>query len=166
MKKSIFFSSLPVAVLLLISCNDTPKEANETASVGIETTKPDLAQIRSEIQEVEKAWAAAQNNKDLPALMALYADDAISMPDGEPSLNGKAAIQAKQEKDFAAPRNYATIAFETQDIYSDGNTVTEVGTSISKDADGKVVRTGKYMAVYEKRDGKYLCIREIYNEDK
>jgi ketosteroid isomerase-like protein len=43
--------------------------------------------------------------------------------------------------------------------------VTEIGTAISKDASGKVIRTGKYMAVWEKRDGKYICIRDIYNSD-
>jgi len=33
------------------------------------------------------------------------------------------------------------------------------------DAAGKVTATGKYMAVWEKRDGKWLCIRDIGNED-
>ncbi len=35
----------------------------------------------------------------------------------------------------------------------------------TKDASGKVIRTGKYMAIWEKRDGKYICIRDIYNDD-
>jgi ketosteroid isomerase-like protein len=105
------------------------------------------------------------NKKDVNALMAMYADDAVSMQDGSPTLSGKAAIQAQQEKDFAAPPKYASVAFETLDVYGDGNVVTEVGKSMNKDAAGKVVNTGKYIAVFEKRDGKYLCIREIYNSD-
>ena len=114
---------------------------------------------------IENAWAAAQNAKDINALMAMYADDAVSMPDGEPMLTGKAAIKKKQEADFAKPSKYASIAFETMDVYAQGDVVTEVGKTMYKDAAGKTAGAGKYMAVYEKRDGKYLCIREIYNQD-
>ena len=28
------------------------------------------------------------------------------------------------------------------------------------------VTTGKYVSVFEKRDGKYICIRDIYNSDQ
>ena len=50
-------------------------------------------------------------------------------------------------------------------VFGDENTVTEVGKMTRKDASGKVVSTGKYMAVWEKRDGKYLCVRDIGNSD-
>ena len=33
------------------------------------------------------------------------------------------------------------------------------------DATGKVTYTGKYMAIWEKRDGKYICLRDISNDD-
>jgi len=40
------------------------------------------------------------------------------------------------------------------------------GVSISwKDASGKEISTGKYMAVWEKRNGKYICVRDISNND-
>ena len=80
-------------------------------------------------------------------------------------LTGKDAIRKKQEADFAKPSGYASIAFETMDVYAQGNVATEVGRAIYKDAAGKTTGGGKYIAVYEKRDGKYLCIREIYNKD-
>ena len=114
---------------------------------------------------MENAWAAAQNAKDINALMAMYADNAVSMPDGEPMLNGKAAIQKKQEMDFAAPANFSSITFETLDVYAQGDVATEVGKTMYKDAAGKVTGSGKYIAVFEKQNGKYLCIREIYNKD-
>ena len=115
---------------------------------------------------MENAWAAALNAKDLNSLMAMYADDAVVMPNNAPTVAGKAAIQKHQEQEFATMTAGNTISFETKDVFGDGNVVTEVGTTTVKDASGKVTRTGKYMAVYEKRDGKYLCIREIYNNDK
>ena len=60
----------------------------------------------------------------------------------------------------------ATVSFETMDVYGDGNVITEVGKTTTKDAAGKVVSSGKYVGVFEKRDGKYVCIRDINNEDQ
>jgi uncharacterized protein (TIGR02246 family) len=165
MKRTILSAICAATVLLVSSCNNEAKQTTPQAVATTETAKPDLAQIRTEIQAIENEWAAAQNAKDINKLMALYADDAVSMPDGAPTLSGKAAIRAQQEKDFAGAPTYASIAFETQDVYGDGNVVTEVGKTIYKDANGKAIRNGKYMAVFEKRNGKYLCIREIYNKD-
>lgn len=36
--------------------------------------------------------------KDFTALMAMYADDAVSMPDDSPILSGKAAIEERLKK--------------------------------------------------------------------
>jgi len=124
-----------------------------------------MTQVKADVQAMETVWAAAQNAKDMEALMAMYADDAISMPDGAPMLKGKAAIRAHQEKEFAASKEAMISEYTTLDVYGDGDIVTEVGTGITKDATGKIVREGKYMAVFQKMDGKYLCIREIYNND-
>ena len=165
MKKTILLVAYASSVLLFASCKEAEKKETPTAVTVTEPAKPDLAQIRAEIVAIENAWAAAQNAKDINALMAMYADDAVSMPDGEPMISGKAAIQKKQEADFAKPSMYASIAFETMDVYAQGNVATEVGKTMYKDAAGKTTGSGKYIAVYEKRDGKYLCIREIYNKD-
>ncbi len=51
------------------------------------------------------------------------------------------------------------------DVFGSENQVTEVGKSTIKDATGKVTYTGKYMAIWEKRDGKYVCVRDIFNDD-
>ena len=166
MKKTILLVTYVSCVLLFTSCQEAEKKETPAQTTTVaEPTKPDMAQIRSEIVAIETAWAAAQNAKDVKGLMAMYADDAVSMPDGEPMVSGKAAIQKKQEADFAKPSTYASVAFETLDVYAQANVVTEVGKTMYKDAAGKTTGGGKYMAVYEKRDGKYLCIREIYNKD-
>ena len=165
MKKTILLVMYVSCVLLFVSCQEAEKKETPAAATVTEPAKPDLTQIRAEIVAVENAWAAAQNAKDINALMAMYADDAVSMPDGEPMLTGKAAIQKKQAADFAKPAKFASIAFETIDVYAQGNVVTEVGKTMYKDATGKTTGGGKYFAVFEKRDGKYLCIREIYNQD-
>ena len=55
--------------------------------------------------------------------------------------------------------------FESNKVFSEGNLVVETGKSTITSADGKVL-TGKYMILFEKRDGKYVCLREIYNNDQ
>lgn len=52
------------------------------------------------------------------------------------------------------------------DAFGCDNYVTEVGKTIRKDSTGKTTYTGKYMALWEKRDGKWICIRDIGNYDK
>ncbi len=168
MKANHFVTILSTCIFLFTACQqpaEQPPAATTEPGVAPAPAKPDMAQIKSEIQAAENAWAAALNARDLNALMALYTDDAVSMADKAPMLVGKAAIQTAQEAEFKTMTAGKTFAFEAMDVYGDGDVVTETGKSIYKDAAGKVTGTGKYMAVWQKRDGKYLCLREIYNSD-
>jgi uncharacterized protein (TIGR02246 family) len=153
MRFNLIFTLSAACLLTFTAC----RQAAETPA--------DLAQIKTEIQALENAWAAALNTQDLDALMAMYADDAVSMPDNAPILVGKDAIRKQQEQEFAGTPAGRTYSFEVLDVYGDGNTVTETGKSTYKDAAGKVTGTGKYMVVWKKQGDKYLCIREIYNGD-
>lgn len=165
MIKTTILTSCFAVFILLSGCNDSAKKDDASSEMNkTETTKNDMSQVRADIQAIENQWADALNKKDINALIGLYADDATSMQDGGPTLRGKAAIHEQQEKDFARPDRYASISFQTEDVFGSAVEVTEVGTSTEKDAAGKV-STGKYMAVFKKVDGKYLCIREIYNKD-
>ncbi len=124
-----------------------------------------MAAIKTEIQTLENQYAAAYNARDLKAITALYTDDVVSMVDDAPMLMGKAAIQKDYEATFLKNPPGVAISFDIVDVFGDGNTVTEVGKTIRKDAAGKVISTGKYMAIWEKHDGKYLCVRDISNDD-
>ena len=150
------------------------KPATDTASKAAEVTKeavkempakPDMAKVKAEIQALETAWAAADNARNAAAISAFYADDAISMSNNNPMLVGKAAILKDIEASLAKRQKGATVSYDIMDVFGDDNTVTEVGKTTSKDAAGKVFYTGKYMAVWEKRNGKYTCVRDINNDD-
>jgi ketosteroid isomerase-like protein len=160
---SLLLSFLALSILCT-SCDGTAKN-EEAAMVKSESTEADMSAVKTEIQSLENAWADAMMKKDVNALVALYSDDAVSMQDGAPTLTGKAAIQAQIEKDFAAPPRFASIAFQTLNVYGRPDEVTEVGTSVEKDESGKVLRSGKYMVVFKKMDGKYKAVSEIYNKD-
>ncbi|MBA4409178.1 MAG: nuclear transport factor 2 family protein [Bacteroidota bacterium] len=129
------------------------------------TAKSDLAKIKAEIQALENSWAAADNARNSDAVAAFYADDAVSLANNKPMVVGKAAIKKDIEANMAKRAKGSTVSYDILDVFGNENTVTEVGKSTVKDEAGKVTSTGKYMAVWEKRNGKYVCIRDIYNED-
>jgi uncharacterized protein (TIGR02246 family) len=170
MKNNNFFSLTAIAFALFfftVACNaptnDAATKAAETAKTVV--TQPDMAKIKAEIKAIEDAWAAASNAKDVATVLGFYADDAISMNDDKPMQVGKAAIQKGIEAEMARHKENEKVAFETLDLYGDENRVTEVGKSTVTDSKGKVTYTGKYMAVWEKRNGKWLTIRDISNDD-
>jgi len=154
--------------LFTIGCNSQPdkkteKELAVTAEPAV--AKSDMASIKADIQALESAWAEADNARDTNAILAYYSDDAISLSNNAPMTKGKAAIKKDIEEGLAKKAEGETVAYKTLEVFGDGNIVTEIGTAESMDASGKVIRTGKYMAIWEKRDGKYICIRDIYNSD-
>jgi len=124
----------------------------------------DMDALRAELQGMEDAYAKAQSAKDADGVVAYYADDAHSLPPNAPALVGKAAILADTKADMAEDDSGGTTRFEVVDVFAQGNLAVEVGKSITTNADGSE-STGKYISVFEKRDGKWLCIRDIYSED-
>ncbi len=153
--------------LFVIGCNapDDDKSAKTTEAAQTDIAKPDLPKLKADIQALENSWAEADNARDTNALAAFYADDAVSLVNNKPMLVGKAAIQQDIAASIAKRAKGATIAYDIIDVFGDENTVTEVGKTTKKDASGKVTYTGKYMAVWEKRNGKYICVRDISNDD-
>ncbi|MEP7376454.1 MAG: DUF4440 domain-containing protein [Chitinophagaceae bacterium] len=154
-----------------IGCNDKATDKTEATNKATDApapvaVKPDLATMKADIQALESAWATADNARDTNAVAAFYAKDAISLVSNKPMLVGKAAIQQDIANTLGKKRvKGSTVSYDVMDVFGDGNIVTEVGKTTIKDASGKVTYTGKYMAVWEKRDGKYICVRDIGNDD-
>jgi uncharacterized protein (TIGR02246 family) len=153
---SFLFAAFTAITLLTASC----KQATQ------EPVKPDLAQIRTEIQAMEDAYAAGLKAKDANAVIAYYADDAVSMVNNAPIAVGRDALLKMAQDDIARDTTNTTVSFETVDIFAAGDLVVETGKATYKDADGNVKKSGKYMTLFEKRNGKYLAIRDIYNDDQ
>lgn len=147
--------------VLMIGCNTSETKTTEAEAPAA----PDMNKVKTEIQTLETAWAAAENAGDSKALAAFYTEDAVSMQRDKPMIVGREAIQKDIEAGEATRDKSMTMTYTVLDVFGDENTVTEVGTAIRKDSTGKVAYTGKYMAFWVKRDGKYLCIRDISNSD-
>jgi len=159
MLKKVILLFVVVGFVSLNSC----KEVEEDEIKIVETVMPDLAAIKADVISFESKWAAAINAKDVDAVMSMWADDAMSMPEGSATLVGKEAIKARYIEEFASATG--TISFETLEVYAQGDYVTEIGKTVEKDADGKVNYEGKYMAVLQKAGDSYLCVRDIWNNN-
>ncbi|MBK9256086.1 MAG: DUF4440 domain-containing protein [Saprospiraceae bacterium] len=152
-----FLTVIAIGILTFTSCKQAP--------VGEAATAPDMDAIKTEIQAMEDAYATAYSAGDANAVVAYYADDAVSMPANEPSSVGKAAISASIQKSIDERKSPITQTYEVVDLYAEGDLLVETGKSTTKDSTGTVISTGKYMSVFKKVDGKYICIRDISNSD-
>jgi len=86
MKNNLFVSIC--ALILISACQPAAEPA------------ADMEKVKIEIQNLENAWADAMNERDVDALMTLYADDAVAMGEDYPSISGKEAIRKKNRKRF------------------------------------------------------------------
>jgi len=145
---------LSCALSLLIAC--TPKK--------VETITVDKEQIKKEIQEKENQFAEIYNTGELKRI-GYYADDATTFYQNKAPLVGKAAIIEFLKSDLAG--NTDRISFTTNEVFpsSDGNQVVEIGYYKVVDSTNTPINTGNYMVMFEKRDGKYVSVREMSASD-
>ena len=121
--------------------------------------------VKAQIQAMENAFAVASNAKNVDGVAVYYAADAESLADHEPTRVGMDAIKAGIARDMAMDSTGSTVSFATTGVWAAGNYATETGTITNKDKAGNVVKTGKYMTLFELKDGKYIAIRDMWNDD-
>ena len=157
MKKNIFKGGLLTSTLvLMISCNSK----QETST----TTTIDKEQIKKEIQAKEDAFAEIYNTGELKNI-GYYADDATTFFQNRPPLVGREAIVEFYKSAITSTSN--RISFTSKDIFisNDGNQVVEIGYFKVVDSTNTPINSGNYMSLFEKRDGKYVCVRDMSASD-
>lgn len=121
----------------------------------------DLGKIKTEIQAMEDAYATAEQAKDAAGVAAYYAEDAVSYNRNEEPTRGKAAIQERIAKRIASDTTGNKSTYAVVDLYAEGNQVVEIGSFTQTNPAGAVSDKGFYMSYFEKRDGKYQCVRDM-----
>lgn len=149
-KKTLFAGILT----LIIACNSKKEEP----------VVVDKAQIKKDIQAKENEFAATYNAGILKDI-GYYADDAVSYYQNAAPLVGKAAIVDFLVSDISSNTN--KISFTTGDVFvsDDGKQVLETGVFQVKDSTDAVINKGNYMSFFEKRNGKYVCVRDMSASD-
>jgi len=141
-------------VLLATACNS--KKAEPVAPVI------DKEQIKKEIQAIEDKFSEIYTHRNADSL-TYYADDAVSYFVGQEPLVGKAAIYqfiAEELKDFPEGSKIINTTLEVY-IFEDGNNVGEIGEYKRVDSTGMVLQSGHYFSFFAKRNGKYVCTRDM-----
>ena len=143
-------------ISLIIACN--------TEKTGPEEVMIDKEQIKKEIQAKEDEYAAVYNAGELKKI-GYYADDAISYAQNQAPKVGREAIieYLKVDAEFRTDK----ISFKTNEVFvsNDGNLVVEIGYYQVVDSTNTDINSGNYMCLFEKRDGKYYCVREMSASD-
>jgi ketosteroid isomerase-like protein len=151
----VLFSCL---VSLLIACS--PKQEKPTALVV------DTLQVKKEIQAKEDEFAATYNAREVKNI-GYYADDATSFSQNKPPLVGKQAIVDYLIANMGSISKSNKISFTTNEIYisNEGNQVLEIGYYKVVDSANVAVNSGNYMSLFVKRDGRYVCLRDMSTSD-
>jgi ketosteroid isomerase-like protein len=150
--------SLLCLMSLLFACNTKETEPN--------TTVIDKEEIKKEIQAKENEFAETYNS-GIAKSIGYYADDAISFSQNRAPLVGKAAIVEYLFTGLKPADKSNKISFTTNEVFvsNDGNQVVEIGYYKVVDSTNTPVNTGNYMVLFEKRNGKYVCVREMSASD-
>ena len=158
MKKEIIIGVLSSGIMsLMISCNSKTEHSS--------TTVVDKEQIKKEIQAKEDEFAATYNAREIKDI-GYYADDARTFFQHMPALIGKEAIVEFLKSDLMSGSSNK-ISFKTDEVFvsNDGNMVVEVGYFKVVDSTNTTVNKGNYMSLFEKRNGKYVCVRDMSASD-
>jgi ketosteroid isomerase-like protein len=158
MKNEIRKKALLAGIIVLIyGCNSIKEKE---PGIGVVANE----QIKKEIQAKENEYAATYNAGELKSI-GYYADDATSFYQNRAPLVGKAAIIEFLRSDLASNSN--KITFKTNEVFvsNDGMQIVEIGYFKVVDAGNAIINSGNYMSMFEKRNGKYVCVRDMSASD-
>ena len=155
-KQSILLLSFS---FVIIACNS---ERSETVAPPV----IDKEQIKKEIQDKENEFASIYNSGELRNI-GYYTDDATVFAQNKAPLVGKTAIIDYLKTGIDSSSKGNTISFTTNEVFvsNDGNQVVEIGYYKLVDSANVDINSGNYMILFEKRDGKYVCVREMSASD-
>lgn len=143
-----------------IACN---KKNEEIAAAPI----VDKQKIKMEIQAIENTFAEHYNSRNTDSI-SYYADDAKSFFIGRGPISGKEAILDYLMNDIKAISSGIKFSFTTNEVFvsNDGQMVSELGAYTLTDSTNTKVDGGNYFSLFEKRNGKYVSVRDMAASDQ
>ena len=156
--KNMFVKGIVLGCLFLLmaSCNTN---GEKSMSVLI-----DKEQIKKDIQARENQFAEIYNSGEIKKI-GYYADDAVTFYQNMTPLRSKEERIEFFEMDVSTNSN--KISFTTIEVFpsKDGVQVLEIGYYTVVDSTNTAINTGNYMSLFEKRDGQYVCLRDMSASD-
>jgi ketosteroid isomerase-like protein len=142
---------LAITTLAFLACKDKAEQKKSF----------DLEKVRVEIQAKEDAFAAAEKAKDAKGVVAYYSEDAISYSRNEEPTVGRATIEAAIAKRMLKDSSGNYNVYKVVDLYGNEDMLVEIGSWAIMSPAGVEQDKGYYMSYFEKRDGKYVCVRDM-----
>jgi uncharacterized protein (TIGR02246 family) len=126
---------------------------------------PALAQSKAAIQKLEDQWGAAFNKGDAAAVATMYTDDAHVLPAGAPMVKGTSDIQGFWTQAMQQLGDVKCTAIDVKPLGR--KAAREIGTCTFK-TKGATPQDGvlKYAVVWQKDDGQWKLLTDIWNMDK
>ncbi|HTT00997.1 MAG TPA: nuclear transport factor 2 family protein [Steroidobacteraceae bacterium] len=149
-----------LSVVLIASCAVLSACTQSTAP---DTTAADETAIRAS----GNSWYKAFNSGDMDALASLYTDDAVVQAPNAPAARGSAAIRdffTKQRADMQGA-GLTVVEGARSDVGLAGDLAWQGDTYTVTDKSGATVESGKTLAVFQRKDGKWLMVRDTWNSD-
>lgn len=157
-----------IAALLLSGC--APTEEKTAATKASDAQAAAIAD-KAAVDKIREEFLTAFNAGDAAKVGDLYAEDAVQMPgDGSPTLNGRAAIVARNKGLFE--QFTAKIAIRPSRTQVSGDLAYDEGTytfeATPKKAGSKPMpaEEGRYVIVLHREPGGWKVIEDIDNVSK
>ena len=124
--------------------------------------------LMQEVTAFGDALTEALLANDFETMLDMYTEDAISLPNYSPRMQGKDAFREHQAQMAAAGMKIISFESEPTDVWKAGNQVVEIGQfSIELEMPGMpgIKDKGKYMTVYVREGGSLKIKAETWNTD-
>ncbi len=140
------------------------------ALLTINTFAQSEAELKQMIEKNNKIMSDAMKANDVDKAMALYAEDAIQLPNKQEMRQGIAEIRKDAENMVKEGWKVKEYNNNIKSVEAHGDLVTEIGTysmSVQKEGSNDVHKfEGKYLTLWEKQtDGSLKLKTEVWNED-
>lgn len=112
---------------------------------------------------MSERWEAALNAGDIDTLAGLYAEDCRLLPPGESMMEGRDAVRAVFGAMIDDGLGGTLTSVESMQA---GDLAYNLGTYAVSTADGTIVGTGKFVELWQKTDGEWRMVNDIWNEDR
>lgn len=136
-----------------------------SAALVLLAATPAMAQSKAAIQKLEDQWGDAFNKGDGAGVAAMYTQDAYVLPAGAPMVHGPADIQNFWGQ---AMQQLGDVKCTAVDVKPLGRSAArEIGTCTFK-TKGATPQDGalKYTVVWQKENGQWKLLTDIWNFDK
>lgn len=120
------------------------------------------------LRDLDAQWSKAAGAKDLDKTVSFYSDDASALPPNAPIATTKEAIRKLWKEFIEAPGFTINWKATKVEVAKSGEIGFVTGTYeyTLNDASGKpVTERGKYLEVFEKKNGTWKCGVDIWNSD-